>query len=534
VILDVTLVGTVGGEEKELGTQQDTFNAAPGAPHLTELSIQPDATFTGVRFDTIELRTWIHGVSAGQGVVKTNGDASSFISVPTAGISVINPPTKPTPPGKNSPPGKGKKKGCGKGKGKQNGACPKPGASACVPYVPGEEGKEAKTTVVTDAATAEKPVEVDLTAGAGGGAMPLSGTPVPYDETSSLFQNVQVDSQSPSTGLYARFEFADHHDYDFYLNYPDGSTAANSGDFNIAPGAGAGGGSPDGAWEAGSNYEQVMGIETADCAGYTARMVSYLTTGGDVKLKLWLGDVVAPPVPAGESQAAAADADALTNFYGLTGLANPSAPRMASAMSTPASNKGCTKGKGQKNGCKKSPVACKAFAPGERGADKPTLVATDAATEEAPLEQKITLAESVADLDLTGEIPDEGPLAASVEFFNVQVDTTSATTGLYMLFEFDERRDYDMDLLHVDGSYAARSHGFNTICGAPQPNCTNDGHGGEPTSNSEKLVGISTSDCGGWTTELTNWLGEGGEMTVKVWLGEVANEPLAPGEEPHA
>lgn len=84
VVLDITLVGKVGEAETELGTQTETFNTVPGGPHLTEVEIQPDAALTGTTFDVIELRTWIHGASVGHGVVKTNGDASSFISIPTA------------------------------------------------------------------------------------------------------------------------------------------------------------------------------------------------------------------------------------------------------------------------------------------------------------------------------------------------------------------------------------------------------------------------------------------------------------------
>lgn len=443
-------------------------------------------------------------------------------------------PVKPTPPGKNDPPGKGKKKGCGKGKGKgkQKGACPggKPGkptptvVPSCPAYVPGDEGKEAATTVVTDAATAEKPVEVDLTAGAGGGAMPIGGTPVPYDETSSVYQNIQVDAADPSAGLYVRFEFPDRHDYDLYLNYPDGSTAANSGDANAAPGEGLGGGSPDGGWEAGSNYEQVMGIATADCAGYTARMVSFLTNGGAVKLKVWLGDVVAEPVAPGGSQA-------LTNFFDLTGIVNPSAMARMGASGTPAATKGCTKGKGKKKGCKKPPVAsCAPLTTGDQGAGKPTVVVTDAATAEAPVEQTVTLGQSTADFT---------PTDATYDYFNVQIDSAAASAGLYVTFEFDTRRDYDLYARWTDASEAASSHGFNPAieAEAPEPvpldpSNQRTNHAGDSNADSENLVGVITPDCGGYTIETVNWLGEGGEFTVKLWLGEGTTEPLAPGERP--
>lgn len=170
---------------------------------------------------------------------------------------------------------------------------PPPPPPACAAYEPGEEGLEAKTTVVTDAATAEAPVVVELEAGPGL-SRDLTGEGL-YDETTSIFQNIQVDSANPSAGLYVKLEFPDRHDYDLYLNYADGATAATSGDFNTVPGTILGSGSPEGAWASGTNFESVLGINTSDCGGYTARMLSFLTTGGTVTLSMWLGEAVAEP-----------------------------------------------------------------------------------------------------------------------------------------------------------------------------------------------------------------------------------------------
>lgn len=203
--------------------------------------------------------------------------------------------------------------------------------------------------------------------------------------------------------------------------------------------------------------------------------------------------------------------------------------------------KGCKKGKkgkGKKRGCegkgKKGPKtgppaeACAPFTPGEAGADKPTVTLTDEATEEKPVEQTVNLGMSLANLRLLGDIPPAGPLAATVDVFNIQVDSKAAEAGVYALFEFPERRDYDMNLLHPDGSYAARARSFNTAIETP---ISTAGHGGEGTDHSEKLVGIKTSDCGGWTLSAENHFGEGGEFTIKLWLGEAAIDPLPPGEE---
>jgi hypothetical protein len=174
-----------------------------------------------------------------------------------------------------------------------------------------------------------------------------------------------------------------------------------------------------------------------------------------------------------------------------------------------------------------APVVCQTYAPGENGTDKPTVVVTDAATEAAPLEQKVTVGASAANYDPVGA--GAGPFAITSDFFNVQVDSANPEAGLYAYIEFPDRRDYDLEVWHSDGSYAARSHDGNTLLGTGLGE--NGGHAGEATTNSEKIVGIRTPDCGGYTVEVANWFGEGGELTVQLWLGEIKNDPQAPGTE---
>ena len=220
-------------------------------------------------------------------------------------------------------------------------------------------------------------------------------------------------------------------------------------------------------------------------------------------------------------------------------------PKPPGKSNPPGKKKGCDKGKGKKRGCegkgKKTPkpgkpsAACAPFTPGEAGAGKPTVVLTDAATEAAPLEQKVTLEQSVADADLVGT----GQIPASYDAFNIQVDSKAADAGLYALIEFPARNDLDLNLLHTDGSYAARSRAFNPIIelndvpiGPLFPSgLSTSGHGGESTAGSEKLVGIKTGDCGGWTLEVGNYLGQGGDFNVKLWVGESKIDPQAPGAE---
>ena len=176
---------------------------------------------------------------------------------------------------------------------------------------------------------------------------------------------------------------------------------------------------------------------------------------------------------------------------------------------------------------KKKPAVCAAYVPGDAGADKPTVTVTDAATEEAPLEQAVTIDASAGDADLAGT----GALAPGTDAFNVQVDSAAKEAGLYVLFEFPARQDYDLNLLWPDGSYAARSHDFNTLYSPDPRTYSNGGVGGESSDTYEKIVGVRTPDCGGYTVGLESWLAQGGDFTVKLWLGEIKNDPEAPGAE---
>lgn len=202
-------------------------------------------------------------------------------SIAASGPADTPAPTKPEKPKKPAKPKKPKK--------------PKtpPAAPECPAYVPGDNGKDAELVKVTDAATAESPVVVEFDAGQGLAVGPTLGVPLP-DTSTRTYHNIQVDSVNPEVGLYVRLEFADRHDYDLYLQYPDGTEADHSGDFNTileSPVHSCGGTS----CSSGSNFEEVDGIATADCGGWTTESVAYLTNGGDVTMKVWLGEVKAAP-----------------------------------------------------------------------------------------------------------------------------------------------------------------------------------------------------------------------------------------------
>src|SRR5687767_11775601 len=76
--------------------------------------------------------------------------------------------------------------------------------AACATYTPGEKGAGKPVTIVTDAATAEAPVEVPLTTQAGLGTSSEAGEGHDDGLTTHDYTNLQVDSASPSAGLYVQ------------------------------------------------------------------------------------------------------------------------------------------------------------------------------------------------------------------------------------------------------------------------------------------------------------------------------------------
>lgn len=164
---------------------------------------------------------------------------------------------------------------------------------ACAPYQPGEAGADAPITVVTNAATEEKPVELEVETAEGLGFSSAEGPSGDEGHTSHAYSNVQVDSAKSGAGLYARVEFAPTWDYDIFLRTSDGTAAAYAAGFNqvIVPAFGLDGTGHGGHSEQGA--EQIDGFATADCDGFTLDIVSAGTPGGTVTVKYWLGEPAA-------------------------------------------------------------------------------------------------------------------------------------------------------------------------------------------------------------------------------------------------
>ncbi len=172
---------------------------------------------------------------------------------------------------------------------------PKP-VPACAPYVPGELGSGAETATLTDAHTADAPLVVELSSGPGLG---FSSTDPGGDqgETSHVYYNVLVDTAAVDTGLYVRTEFMQLTEYDLFVRTADGTAAAYTAGANQTPvpipgplgldGTGSGGHSEFGA-------DQIDGLRSPDCTGYTVDVVSAITPGGPVSMSLWLGEATYP------------------------------------------------------------------------------------------------------------------------------------------------------------------------------------------------------------------------------------------------
>jgi hypothetical protein len=152
----------------------------------------------------------------------------------------------------------------------------------CAPYKPGEEGAEADTSKVTHKATADKPVEVTLATSPGLG---VGGEDATETFISHVYHNVLVDSKAKSSKLFVRIEIVDYEDQDLYLLTADGVDVAHAAGFNPAPevynDTSGGGHTEQGA-------EQIDGVTSADCTGYTVDVAAATGVGEDVLLKLWL------------------------------------------------------------------------------------------------------------------------------------------------------------------------------------------------------------------------------------------------------
>jgi hypothetical protein len=167
----------------------------------------------------------------------------------------------------------------------------------CPAYQPSEWGAEQPVTVVTDKATEEAPVvlEIETAAGLGSSSSDSPDAGGPGDTPNAVshaFANVQVDPKATSTGLYARLSHTPTWDYDLYVRDNTGQGLAYSAGFRegvpFLDGTGNGG-------HTGNGTENIDGLTSADCAGYLVDVIGATTPGETVTLELWLGEAAYTP-----------------------------------------------------------------------------------------------------------------------------------------------------------------------------------------------------------------------------------------------
>lgn len=149
----------------------------------------------------------------------------------------------------------------------------------CDPYKPeSEAARKVGTLIVNNGHTDSEPLSVTINAPEGTASDPQE-----------VLINVQLTSQGQEVGLYVRYEFPITEDYDIFVLDGNGDEKARADGVNpnavgplTAPNDN-GGHSEQGA-------EQIDGLRTAHCTGYTLRLVTNSGAGGKLALKLWTGE----------------------------------------------------------------------------------------------------------------------------------------------------------------------------------------------------------------------------------------------------
>ena len=168
---------------------------------------------------------------------------------------------------------------------------------AC-PAFASELAGDTPVNMVTDAHTAEAPLVLEIETppglGSSSNSAPAGGpTEDPtHGAPAHTFVPVQFDSAVAETGAYFTLEYTFPLDYDLWIRGDDGVAVAGAAGFipgvPFLDGTGYGG-------HTGQGTENVEGLITADCTGYTVDIVSAATPGETVTLKMWTGEATYAP-----------------------------------------------------------------------------------------------------------------------------------------------------------------------------------------------------------------------------------------------
>lgn len=167
---------------------------------------------------------------------------------------------------------------------------------------------------------------------------------------------------------------------------------------------------------------------------------------------------------------------------------------------------------------KKPPVACASYVPYEKAASAPTARVSDNHTSESPLTATFPTPQGFgSSTPETEDAPEQGSPAHT--WYNVQVDSSAASSYLYIRLEFPGTTDYDLYVRNPDGTSDTYS------AGAPpyQTGTDGTGHGGHSEGDamaaSENIDGLAVTDCQGFSIDVVSSTTTGGDVTLKFWLG---------------
>lgn len=79
---DLTILGEVGGELKEIGAVSETWTTVPGDVHTIKLDVTIDPALAGQQVTAFEVQTTLRGASIGPHTIELDNPAS-FVVVPT-------------------------------------------------------------------------------------------------------------------------------------------------------------------------------------------------------------------------------------------------------------------------------------------------------------------------------------------------------------------------------------------------------------------------------------------------------------------
>ena len=176
---------------------------------------------------------------------------------------------------------------------------------------------------------------------------------------------------------------------------------------------------------------------------------------------------------------------------------------------------------------RRRPPACKRFRGGTEGKGQPVTLVTSRATKAKPVTRQMDVGMGFG---FSSTDDNEGQGAPSHQVMNVQVDSRTRTSGLWILLEAGELRDLDLHVSDAAGNVVAYSAGFQAapVGGLPLVGGTDGtGQGGKTTMTSEQIDGLKTRDCTGYTIEVWGAGNEDLTASLKFWLGKAVYDPAA-------